>query len=211
MEYAMKTNYFLLLAASLSLIMALASPVLAQGPYFDIGLGVGSGTTVVDDMNVVKLAKKLGMDAEDQAAVDLGFKVGYGPIAHKPLYVIGELGGIGHPVKVGSETVQYNSYLIGPGVIYYPIPLVQLGASLGYSWAKIVWKNELMDENDGGGFAWNVSAAVDLGGGNHGCLIGLKYFNASNELKVSEVDMKSSMIGVFVRYAYRKKDVSLSE
>jgi len=209
----MKTNHFSPLAATLSLIMALASPVLAQGPYFDIGLGVGSGTTVIDGTDIVKFYKNLGWTGsiDNGMAVDLGFKVGYGPIAHKPLYVIGEIGGIGHAITLGSETLQFNSYLIGPGVIYYPISLLQLGASLGYSWAKWVYKNELVDENDGGGFAWNVSAAVDLGGGNHGCLIGLRYFSASNELKVLKRDVESSAISVFVRYVYRQKNVSLSE
>ena len=41
---------------------------------------------------------------------------------------------------------------------------MQLGASLGYSWAKMVHGDTLVDENNGGGFAWNISAAVDLGG-----------------------------------------------
>jgi len=206
----MKTNYFLSLALSLSFIMAFTSPVSAQGPYFDIGLGVGSGTTVMDGVNIVKFVKKLG-GSVDEMAVDLGFKIGYGPIANKPFYVVGEFDGIGHRIEGDSESFQFNSYLIGPGVIYYPIPLVQLGASLGYSWAKVVQEKELVDESDGGGFAWNISAAVDLGGGNHGCLIGLKYFSASNELKISKVDMESSMIGIFVRYTYRQKGVLLSE
>jgi hypothetical protein len=55
------------------------------------------------------------------------------------------------------------------------------------------------------GFARDFSVAVDLGGKNHGCLIGLKYFGATNTLKVSEVDQNSSGLLVFVRYTYRHK------
>ena len=110
----MRTIRFLSLAASLSLIMAFTSPVSAQGPYFDIGLGVGSGTTKINGTNFAKFVKNLNGNV-DEMSVDLGFKIGYGPIAHKPLYVIGELGGIGHAIEVGSESFQFNSYLVGPG------------------------------------------------------------------------------------------------
>jgi len=207
--YTMKTDYFLS-AASFLLVMAFTSPVSAQGPYFDIGIGVGSGTTQINGVDFAKFVKGLGGNI-DEMAVDFGFKIGYGPIAHKPIYVIGEFDGMGHRIEGNSKYVQFNSYLFGPGVIFYPISLLQLGASLGYSWAKLVQENELVDESDGGGFAWNISAAVDLGGGNHGCLIGLKYFSASNDLKLSKVDMESSMIGLFVKYTYRKKEILLSE
>jgi hypothetical protein len=54
-----------------------------------------------------------------------------------------------------------------------------------------------------------MEPAVDLGKGNHGCLIGLKYFNANNTLKTSNADEKASMIGIFIKYAYRKKAPSL--
>jgi hypothetical protein len=67
-----------------------------------------------------------------------------------------------------------------------------------------------MDKSDGG-TAWSISAAVDLGSGNHGCLIGLRYFSATNSLKVTGVDQNSSMVGVFVKYAYRKKISSLAD
>lgn len=202
--------FFRWLAASFLLIMAFTHSVSAQGLYFDIGLGVGSGTTKLNGKDFSTVLKAMGGNTTE-IGVDLGLKVGYGPIADKPLYVVGELSGIGHGIEIGSESLQFNSYLIGPGVIFYPISLIQLGASLGYSWAKVVESDVVVDENDGGGFAWNISAAVDLGGDNHGCLIGLRYFNAANELKILRVDMQSSVIGIFVKYTYRQKNVLLSE
>jgi hypothetical protein len=140
------------------------------------------------------------------------FKFGYGPLGNIPIYAVLELSGMLHRIYDSSNYIQYNSYLFGPGVIYYPIPLIQLGTSLGYSWVS----NQtdipmlIMDKSDGG-VAWNISAAVDLGGGNHGCLIGLKYFYATNKLYILKVDQNSSMFGVFIKYAYRHKVNSLSE
>jgi hypothetical protein len=56
-----------------------------------------------------------------------------------------------------------------------------------------------------GGLAGDISVAVDLGSGNHGCLIGLKYFGAVNILETSGVDQNQSGLSIFVRYTYRHK------
>ena len=177
----------------------------AQGFYFDIGLGTGIGWTVVDNKDMVKELRKFGA-RPSELGIDLGLKAGFGPFGRVPLYVAGELGGIGHRIYDSSSYIQFNSYIFGGGLIFYPISLIQLGASMGYSWV-----NNDTDEpgikmlGSEGGYAWNVSAAVDLGSRNHGCLLGIKYFHAVNTLKVSNVEEKASMLSVFVKYAYRKK------
>jgi hypothetical protein len=194
----------------LMLAMAFTSPVFAQGLYFDTGIGIGSATTKVDGLDFVTVLKG-GGGSVSELAVDVGLlKVGYGPIADKPFYIVGELGGIGHKIEGSLYYIQINSYLFGPGIIYYPIPLIQLGASVGYSWVAYDTDMPITLPESDGGYAWNISAAIDLGGGNHGCLIGLKYFSATNTLKSNE-EMNSSMIGVFVKYAYRKKISSLAD
>jgi hypothetical protein len=177
----------------------------AQGFYFDIGLGFGKAWTVVDGYDIAKELKSVDSNI-NELAIDLGLKAGYGPFGNVPLYVVGELGGIGHRIYDSSDYIQFNSYIIGPGVIFYPIPLIQLGLSIGYSFVanQTDIPGYLLYDSKGG-FAWNISAAVDLGKGNHGCLIGIKYFNANNILETSNVDEKSSFIGVFVKYTYRKK------
>ena len=143
-------------------------------------------------------------------AVDIGLKAGYGPFGNIPLYIVGELGGMGHRIDINSNYIQFNSYIIGTGVIFYPIPLIQLGLSVGYSFVSNVTDIPWFIANGSkSGFAWNISAAVDLGKGKHGCLIGLRYFNANNTLKTSNEVEKASMIGIFVKYAYRKKAPSL--
>jgi hypothetical protein len=183
--------------------------VSAQGFYFDIGLGIGKGWTEIEGNDVVKAFEDAGVSL-DEIAIDIGLKAGYGPFGNIPLYVVGELAGMGHRIYDSDNYLQFNSYIIGPGVIFYPIPLIQLGLSLGYSFVS----NQTDIPNYGmydskGGFAWNISAAIDLGKGNHGCLIGIKYFNANNTLETSNADEKASMIGIFVKYTYRKKAQSL--
>jgi len=183
--------------------------VSAQGFYFDIGLGFGKAWTIVEGHDIVKELRSAGADI-NETAVDLSLKAGYGPFGTIPLYVVGETGGIGHRIYDGSDYIQFNSYIIGPGVIFYPIPFIQLGSSIGYSFVanqtNISYYQMYKSKN---GFALNFSAAIDLGKRNHGCLIGIKYFYANNTLEVSNAVEEASMIGVFVKYAYRKKPPSL--
>jgi hypothetical protein len=190
----------LLVVASLS--------VSAQVFYFDIGLGLGKGWTEVGGIDMVDSLEDAGVSV-DEMAVDIGLKAGYGPFGNIPLYVVGEFAGMGHRIYDSSGYIQFNSYIIGPGVIFYPIPLIQLGLSIGYSFVSNQTDMAVNMYDSKGGFAWDISAAVDLGKRNHGLLIGLKYFNANNTLKTSNADEKASMVGIFVKYAYRKKAPSL--
>jgi len=179
--------------------------VSAQGFYFDIGHGLGKAWTLIDGDDLIKELKSAGKNV-NEIAVDLSSKAGYGPFGNIPLYVVGELGGIGHRIYNSSDYIQFNSYIIGPGVIFYPISLIQLGLSIGYSFAAN--KTDIsyyQMYNSKEGFAWNISAAVDLSRKNHGHLIGIKYFNANNTLEVSNVGQKTSMISIFVKYTHRKK------
>jgi len=177
----------------------------AQGFYFDVGLGLGKGWTKVDGYDMVDGLKSAGVSVSE-LAFELGLKAGYGPFGNIPLYVVGEFGGFGHRIYDSTGYLQFNSYIIGPGVIFYPVSLIQLGLSMGYSFTS----NQtdipgLSIDNSKGGFAWNISAALDFGKKNNGCLLGVKYFNANNKLKTSNVDEKASMFGIFIKYAYRNK------
>jgi len=175
--------------------------VFAQGFYFDIGLGIGGSSTKINGIDISSTFYGV-----DELGGELGLKAGYGPIGNKPIYVVGELSGSGHRIFDSHNYLQLNSYLIGPGIIFYPIPLIQLGLSLGYSWIsnQTDLPGFVMYGSDEG-FAWNISAAVDLGRGNHGCLIGLKYFGATNKLKISYAEQQASFLGVFIKYAFRQK------
>jgi hypothetical protein len=183
--------------------------VSAQGFYFDIGVGLGKGWTKVGGINMVASLKDAGARV-NEIAVDYGFKAGYGPFGKIPLYAVGEFAGMGHRIYDSYNHIQFNSYIAGAGMIFYPIQLIQLGLSMGYSF--VANRTDLPGwqmYDSKGGFAWNISAAVNFGNGNHGWLIGLKYFNANNTLKISNADEKASMVGIFIKYNYRKKAPSL--
>ena len=172
----------------------------AQGLYFDIGIGFGGAITKLDGINVSSLVGNV-----KESVVDLGFKAGYGPIANIPLYIVGTLGGIGHRLDDGLDWLQFNSYIIGPGVIFYPIPLIQIAGSIGLSWVGNETSLPVIMYDSLGGFAGDISIAVDLGRGNHGCLIGLRYFGSSNDLEISRVKQNTTAFTIFVRYTFRQK------
>jgi len=205
----MRNNFSkFVLTVGFGLTIALSSAY-AQGLYLDVGGGIGSGTTKLSGL----LGSKGELDVSDNASFDLALeafslKVGYGPFPIDiPIYVVGVIGGFAHQLKYSYGTAQYNSYLIGPGVVVYPIDMLQLGLSAGISWiANETISNSSITVNEtGSGFAWEVSAAANLGSVKHACLLGIKYFSANNEWKSSKVEQKSSMIGIFVKYAFRTK------
>jgi hypothetical protein len=176
----------------------------AQGFYFDIGIGLGGAWTKLDGTDVSDYFKTSNVKFT-QFGVDLGLKAGYGPIANIPIYIVGTIGGEGHRLDDGSDYLQFNSYIIGPGIIFYPIPLIQIAGDIGLSFASNQTSLPISMYRSKGGFAGDISVAVDLGSRNHGCLIGLKYFGAVNTLETSEVTQNQSGLSFFVRYTYRHK------
>jgi hypothetical protein len=135
--------------------MALTS-VHAQGLYFDIGLGVGQPTTIINDVNIGDL-----FSGDLQIGFDLGVKIGYAPF-DMPLYFVGTLGFIGHRIFDSSDYIQYTSYIIGGGAVYYPIPIIQVAASVGYSFTTNDSSFFVMAGSKGG-FAFDLSAGIELG------------------------------------------------
>ena len=190
--------------AVLVLFLIIASlSVSAQGLYFDIGLGVGGAWTKLDGNDVSDIFD----GSVSEIGVDIGLKAGYGPIANLPFYIVGNIVGVGHRFDDGSYHIQFNSYLIGPGIIFYPIPLIQLAGSIGFSFISNQTNvpGFIFYGNDGLGFAGDISVALDFSRGNHGFLLGVRYFGAVNTLEISNVKQNSSGFTVFGRYAFREK------
>ncbi|GMO58767.1 MAG: hypothetical protein Ta2G_18770 [Termitinemataceae bacterium] len=138
-----------------------------SGFYFDYGPGLGFGSFG-------------GM------ALSGGFKAGYGSLKTVPLYIVGEF------TLMTEISFSVASFLVGPGIIFYPIPLIQLGGSIGYS-------STLSDSLGVYGVAWRFSAALDFGPENHGFLLGVDYFGS-----LAEYGAVNS-VGIFMKYAYRHK------
>ena len=181
--------------------------VSAQGFYFDIGVNSGISIKKIDGYYSL-----IGL-------LSPGLKAGFGPLGNIPIYVVGEYnyfvggGGWGKIDDNGWGDIDDrkgiyagDSKFVGAGVIYYPVPLIQLGLTLGWLNSATGYNYESADAWFGNGFGWNISAAVDLGKNNHGCLLGLKYFGAYNWLqKPYDKTMVTTDLGVFVKYAYRKQ------
>ncbi|MDR3019944.1 MAG: hypothetical protein LBU66_03460 [Treponema sp.] len=208
------------------IFLIIALSVSAQGFYFDIGGGLG------------------GYYSNDSVSSDawvktyFGIAAGYGPFDNIPLFFIGDL-----DIDAFSLLFNMQQYFKATvGVIYYPIPLIQLGATVGTSilvepplrlyenFAEsrdINSFNYFIDNSDAlitsPGFAWKISAAIDLGKKNHGLLIGLNYSGTLNEIsykyqmylnedsnntilvKSNNLLLQSHYFDVFVKYAYRNK------
>ena len=187
----------------LPLLFALISfSVFAQGFYFDIGLGGGKAWTKID-------GEEINPNSDPtEFAVDFGLKAGYGPFGQIPLYVVAEYTEMGHAFIADKNIAQLASSMLGAGVVYYPLRMLQLGAGAGYSFTGNLDKKDILGfktYDSKGGFAWNATAALDLGKKNHGFLIGLKYFMSFNTLEVLDVKQNQSYLGIFVKYAYRNK------
>jgi hypothetical protein len=98
--------------------------------------------------------------------------------------------------------------MIGPGLILYPARNLQLGASVGFA---LLSSSGYYSSSEVSGYAYNLSVAYDFGKRNHGFLIGLKYYNASGDDSYYGHEMKSSTIGVFAKYAFRKKRTQIAD
>ncbi|MBN2509529.1 MAG: hypothetical protein JXB03_04600 [Spirochaetales bacterium] len=178
-------------------LFAVSLPVLGQGLYFDIGVGAGLGTLKLD-----------GTEFENydlnEKAVDIGMKLGCGPIAGMPVYVAAALEGMGHRFSDDYNYIQFNSYVAGPSLIVYPFPHFQIAATAGYSFTA---NDSDIGEmyNSESGFGGSVSAAMDIGSNKHGLLVGAKYYLSITTLEESGAEQHMSLMALFVRYAYRTK------
>jgi hypothetical protein len=198
------TNGYLL-ALSLSFVMAFASPASAIS-YFDIGFGVGPTWATLG-----------GYDIGDNTALDFGIRIGGRPIklGTDRVYIISELN-----VAIGTYFYDFidngshpytsiGSFMMGPGVIFYPLQSIQLGSSVGYS-AVVYDGGAVVKSGSRNGIAYNISVALDVEniGGIYSWinLMGLKY-SVNTDLTY----IKSSTISFFLKYVYRKKIVSLAE
>ena len=179
--------------------------VSAQGLYFDIGFGAGLGWTKIDGENMTDR-----LESSNDMVFSVGGKAGYGPFGSIPLYATAEFSGIGHRIFNGSNNIQLTSFILGPGVLFYPIPLIQIGMSMGYSFVSNQTDIQGLEMyKSKGGYAYNWSVAFDLGKGNHGCLIGFTYYGAVNKLETLNINQNSSMVGILGKYTFRQKAPSL--
>lgn len=181
----------------------------AQGLYLDAGIGLGKASTTWEgyELRVNDSVREIG--------IELGAKVGFAPLRKVPLYIVFDVDAIGHRFSNdGGDYVQFNSYLFGPGLVFYPIDILQIGGSYGISFANATSDDSSTFSGYQKGTAWNIYAALDFGDKGSGTLIGVKYQAATNKFDYAEflgigdygellVEQNSSIFSIFVRYALR--------
>ena len=137
--------------------------------------------------------------------VELGAKVGVKvPLLPFPTYLVGSIQGMGQrftiPGYYSDYYIQYNSYVIGPGLTIYPLPMINLGASLGYAFTSN--QTDLPGGMLGseGGFGMELSGGYEMKF-NHAnnLLVGVKYVATATDLE-GGIPMNQGGFFVFGRY-----------
>jgi hypothetical protein len=194
-------------AVVMAVLWCVAAGAGAEMMYFDAGLGAGMAWT---DLNGGDAAENLRLVGGDVLGLgfEAGMKMGYGPIDAKSVYIVGELGGISHAMFAVRETMFYNSFFAGAGVVVYPTWIIQLAFGGGAAFDLAVGTVDVVEALDIGA-AWNVSCAFDFGGGYSGILLGVKYAGSVIGFKEEGIKQVQNSVSVFMRYAFREKLVWL--
>lgn len=177
------------------LLIFLAIPSFAI--YVDAGIGYGGVSTEVGDVS----ADELMCEDCDEMGVTFGFRVG-GQVTER-IWIAGAFSALGHRYYDSDDYVQFNSYLFGPSVVFYPIDHLHLSGSIGFSWTANQTDFRDVDMYDGTGAAIEFTAAYDTGVRGHGALIGMKLFSSSNELEKSKKDLSMVGVSLFIAYIYK--------
>ena len=235
------------LTVLLLLCLVVSVTAFSQGFYLDLGIGIGYFSQSIEGENIGKALKDYYSAADIKYipfnfGVSVNLKSGFGPFKALPLFFVGDfyttwaaMGAINDDVKKEEEWLPgIENYFIGPGVIFYPLSFLQIGASLGFAYfygttvfssvdnfSLITGGNNSevsIDEDDiwkGGGFGWHLSIGFNLGKREKkgGLLISADYFGSTNRIqqegKGVKYDAQASQIGVSLKFCYKKKITSL--
>ena len=166
----------------------------ASAVYVEAGLGVGGATTSADGKSFDDACNNCS-----SLAVNLGVRVG-GQIMDN-LYLAGEFSGIGNRYYNDRDYyIQFNSYILGPSVAYYPVNQLHLSASLGFVFTSNDTNIRGVRVNDGNGFGGSATVAYHFGEQN-GTLIGAR-FMATNA-SVNSTSLTTVGFTFFVSFVHR--------
>ena len=175
----------------------------ASAVYVEAGLGVGGASTSVD-------GKSIGDNCQgcSSLAVNLGFRVG-GQLMDN-LFLAGEFSAVGDRYYnfSGVESryysdkdyyIQFNSYIIGPSVAYYPVNQLHLSASLGFVFTGNDTNVPLMYVKNGTGFGGTATVAYHFGDHN-GTLLGARF--TATSVTVNSKDLFTVGLALFVSFVH---------
>jgi hypothetical protein len=211
---------------------------LHSGFYFDGGAGIGFGTSKIDGNNITD--NDYG-GFKTKPSFEFGFRGGFA--LTDQLFITGEYLRVQHSAYMSDSDYEYSRWYdagyevdidikfginyFGAGVIFYPIPMLQLGASLGLAvgsykedisyteWYWSDWGDYHESESYSGSYdisssiAFNMSAAFDIAlSENHGLLAGVRFFRSGGKISGGghSVSTSTQTIGAFARYRYKHTD-----
>lgn len=165
----------------------------ASAVYVEAGLGVGGASTSID-------GKSIGDNCQgcSSLAVNLGFRVG-GQLMDN-LFLAGEFSAVGDRYYNDRDYyIQFNSYIIGPSVAYYPVNQLHLSASLGFVFTGNDTNVPLMYVNNGTGFGGTATVAYHFGDHN-GTLLGARF--TATSVTVNSRDLSTVGVTFFVSFVH---------
>ena len=176
-------------------ILILLASVNSFAIYFDIGLGFGGASAEVDNMEVEDMC----LDC-DELAVLLNLRVGT-KVAER-VWMACAIEGLGDRYYDSQAFIQFNTYLFGLSVIFYPIEHFHLSGSVGVAYTGNDTDLPGLYVYDGSGWAFSLTTAYDTGI-NTGALIGAKLFSSSVTLDESNADLSSLGFGIFIAFVMK--------
>jgi hypothetical protein len=131
-----------------------------RGFYIDAGLGIGGFSYSSELNDAIKMADNAGAE---HVTVALDASIGWALM--QKLYLVGSITGFGDRIANGSEYVQINSYLFGPGIKWYPLSsgkYLQVGADIGLASATLLSSMQGYNVASEPGLGFKISAAYDI-------------------------------------------------
>jgi hypothetical protein len=163
------------------------------GFYMDIvSLGIGGASTSFDGENFDDSC--VGCD---QMALDLSGSIGGG---WDRLYIVGTFAMFANRFDDSGNYIQFNHYILGPGIVFYPVRFFQVGASIGFSW--VADQSDIVDFYDSRmGFGTSINAAFDVGNNYVAGLFGVR-FNYSS-VPIGSTTQATSYFGPYAGFTVR--------
>lgn len=166
--------------------------------YFDIGIGVGGADTEIEDVSLDEICNS--DETCNQLAVDFSLRVG-GQVSER-FWIAGELSGIGNRYYDSNYYMQFNSYLLGPSFIFYPVKNLHLSGTLGVAWTSNTSDFPGIDFLDGTGAGMSLTAAFDTGIPN-GVLVGLKLYSFVETIEETKAEISTVGATIFLSFVHK--------
>lgn len=165
------------------LFLVLAIALNSFATYYDYGFGFGNASTHINDKSI---EKPCGSSCENKA-IDFNFRIGDKISDHFTLAA--ELAVISNTYYGDNTFTQFMSFFVGPSLIYFPIPSLQLSSSLGVTRSYNDYDKKYVDLHDNIGLGMSASAAFHLGK-ERGALIGVKVYAIESEVEYKKDNKK---------------------